>query len=122
MRTSFFIAADITCLLGFSQATSIPTNAVIVSRDVQLISPDTDIIVRNWTEHESTSLTAVDRLYALIAQAVNVVAVIYSNAHIVSGVCAATAATGPGQPVIRHVLSRNLESARQGVNTSSHSI
>lgn len=106
MRTSFFITAGITCLLGVSQATSIPArDAVVLSRDVQLISPDTDIAVRNWTEYNTTSLAAVGHLDASIPQTAVVVAVIYSNAQIVSGVCAATAATGPGGVAVCGVVA-----------------
>jgi hypothetical protein len=110
MRTSFFIAADITWLLTVSQATSISADDVVIPRDVQLISPDSDIFVRNLTEYNTTSLAAVFNLAASIPQTAVVVIVIYSNVQVVSGACVASVSTGPGQSVSRPVC-RSLQCA-----------
>jgi hypothetical protein len=94
MRNFPVIVAGISCLLGVSQVFSIPTKDVVVSRDVQVISPGTDIAVRNWTHENTTSHSAVGHVDASIHQTAVVVAAIYASVQIVSGVCAATAAIG----------------------------
>lgn len=105
MRSYHLLSAGISCLLAFAQASSIPAKDVVVSRDVQFVSSDADIAPRNWTHYNTTSISTVGQLDASVPQTAVVIAVLYTNAQIVQGVCTATAATGPGGVAVCGVVA-----------------
>lgn len=105
MRSYHLLSAGISCLLAFAQASSIPAKDVVASRGVQFVSPDAAIAVRNWTHYNTTSISTVGQLDASVPQTAVVIAVLYTNAQIVQGVCTATAATGPGGVAVCGVVA-----------------
>lgn len=96
-RFSRLLTVGLSVLAAVSHASTIPSQDAVFSRGIELLPADTDLSVRNWTTFKyPTALSTIGaHELASIPQTAVVVAVLYTNAQIVSSVCAATAATGP---------------------------